>query len=164
MPQLDVSTYSSQIFWLIVSFAMLFAVVRGLASPRLSRVLGERAARTGGDIAAAEAARADAAAREKALAERLAAAHEASRAELARAVATGAAKTSASLADLGKRLGMKLHEAEGALAGARASAERELEGAARELTAELVHRFTDATPPPERLDRALGAVGGGVRS
>ncbi|WP_010300292.1 F0F1 ATP synthase subunit B' [Candidatus Odyssella thessalonicensis] len=44
MPQLDVSTFPSQIFWLVVCFALLcFAMVAFLV-PRLSQVMANRAA------------------------------------------------------------------------------------------------------------------------
>ncbi|MFN3288371.1 MAG: ATPase, partial [Sphingomonadaceae bacterium] len=57
MPQLDTSTWASQIFWLLVSFLLLLLVVRTLAAPRLARITQERDRRTQGDMAAAEAAR-----------------------------------------------------------------------------------------------------------
>lgn len=156
MPQLDVHTYTSQIFWLVVSFAILFAVVRAM-HPRLARVAGERAAKSGGDITSAERARADAAARDAALAERLAKAHDHARGELARATEAARGKSTASLSDLGHRLAARAAEAEAALGSARARAEAELAETARVLTADLVHRFTDAIPAPERLDAALQA-------
>ncbi len=41
-PQLDVSTYSSQIFWLIVSFALLYTLMSRLALPRINEVIDLR--------------------------------------------------------------------------------------------------------------------------
>ena len=158
MPQLDVHTYSSQIFWLVVSFLLLFAVVRNVAHPRLKAVIGERAARTGGDLTAAEAARAAAAERDAALAERLAKAHDAARAEVARATEASRDKTSTSLKDLGARLAGHAAEAEASLAARRDAAETELASTARDLTAELVRRLTSITPAAERIDAALAAA------
>lgn len=158
MPQLDVHTYSSQIFWLVISFLLLFVVVRSLAHPRLKAVVSERAARTGGDLEAAEAARAAAAERDAALAERLAKAHDAARAEIARATEESRERTSASLKDLGVRLAARAAEAEASLVARRAAAETELSATARDLTGELVRRLTSASPGAERIDAALAAA------
>ncbi|MBV0899953.1 MAG: hypothetical protein KTV77_04365 [Wolbachia endosymbiont of Fragariocoptes setiger] len=40
MPQLDLSTFSSQIFWLLVYFFLLFYVVKYLFLPRLEETIG----------------------------------------------------------------------------------------------------------------------------
>lgn len=158
LPQLDVSTYSSQIFWLIVSFALLYLVVRSLASPRLRAVAGNRARRIGGDIEAAEQARAVATERDAEQTARLAAAHEAARAEMARAAEAASAKSSAELAALNTRLMAETSAAETALAARRAAAAAELEAAARELAGDLVERFTAHRPLPGRLATALREV------
>jgi F-type H+-transporting ATPase subunit b len=42
MPQLDVSTYPAQLFWLFLSFSFFFCVVRWAVVPRLAATLKER--------------------------------------------------------------------------------------------------------------------------
>ena len=42
LPQLDMSTFPSQLFWLVVSFAILYLVMVRLALPGISNVLAER--------------------------------------------------------------------------------------------------------------------------
>ena len=42
MPQLDTSTYISQIFWLFVCFLMLWSVSVGFILPKFQRILAER--------------------------------------------------------------------------------------------------------------------------
>ncbi len=42
MPQLDISTYTSQIFWLIIIFSIMFGVFLGVFLPRLSRIFQKR--------------------------------------------------------------------------------------------------------------------------
>ena len=54
MPQLDVQTYASQIFWLIVSFIVLYFLVAKVAMPRISEVLEERQERIEDDLDKAE--------------------------------------------------------------------------------------------------------------
>ena len=54
LPQLDIATYSSQIFWLIVSFVLLYFLVAKLAMPRIAEVLEERQERIADDLDKAE--------------------------------------------------------------------------------------------------------------
>ena len=42
MPQLDVSTYPSQIFWLLTCFLLLFLGVRYLVTPKIQSILDTR--------------------------------------------------------------------------------------------------------------------------
>ena len=54
LPQLDLTTYSSQVFWLIVSFVVLYFLVAKLAMPRIAEVLEERQERIEDDLDKAE--------------------------------------------------------------------------------------------------------------
>ncbi|MEL6521519.1 MAG: F0F1 ATP synthase subunit B' [Pseudomonadota bacterium] len=54
MPQLDFSTYSNQIFWLIVSLGAIYYILSRIALPRIAAVLAERNGTITNDIAAAE--------------------------------------------------------------------------------------------------------------
>jgi len=54
LPQLDVQTYASQIFWLLVSFVILYFLVAKVAMPRISEVLEERQERIEDDLDKAE--------------------------------------------------------------------------------------------------------------
>ena len=54
MPQLDFSTFSNQIFWLIVTLVVIYWVLSRVALPRISAVLAERSGTITNDIAAAE--------------------------------------------------------------------------------------------------------------
>ena len=42
MPQLEISTFPSQIFWLIVSFFILYLCISRIIIPKISKVLRER--------------------------------------------------------------------------------------------------------------------------
>ena len=42
MPQLEFSTFSSQIFWLIISFALMLIMMRFLIVPRISSIIDQR--------------------------------------------------------------------------------------------------------------------------
>lgn len=54
MPQLDVTTFSNQIFWLVVSIVVLYFVMSRVALPRIAAILADRRGTITSDIAAAE--------------------------------------------------------------------------------------------------------------
>jgi F-type H+-transporting ATPase subunit b len=54
MPQLDPATFASQVFWLVVSFAVLALILWRIALPRISSTLESRQQRIDTDIARAE--------------------------------------------------------------------------------------------------------------
>ena len=50
LPQLDVTTFASQVFWLAISFAVLYFVISRIAAPKISGVIADRAGRIKGDL------------------------------------------------------------------------------------------------------------------
>jgi F-type H+-transporting ATPase subunit b len=54
MPQLDVTTFSNQIFWLVVAMVVLYLIMSRVALPRVASVLADRRGAITADIAAAE--------------------------------------------------------------------------------------------------------------
>lgn len=54
MPQLDFSTYSSQLIWLVITFVILYVLMARLALPRIATALGNRQTRLEGDLTRAE--------------------------------------------------------------------------------------------------------------
>ena len=85
LPQLDLSTYSSQAIWLVITFVALYFLMNNLALPRIGEVLEERQNRIDDNLAKAEdlkaQANAAASAYEKSLAKARAEASDAIRAE-----------------------------------------------------------------------------------
>ncbi|MES2291695.1 MAG: F0F1 ATP synthase subunit B' [Pseudomonadota bacterium] len=59
-PPFDTTTFPSQLFWLVVTFAFLFVVMWRVAGPRINGVITSRRGVIHADIAAAEKARTDA--------------------------------------------------------------------------------------------------------
>ena len=54
LPQLDLATYPSQVFWLVISFVVLYFLVAKLAMPRIAEVSEERQERIEDDLDKAE--------------------------------------------------------------------------------------------------------------
>ncbi|HKF70930.1 MAG TPA: F0F1 ATP synthase subunit B' [Stellaceae bacterium] len=60
MPQLDLSTFPSQIFWLAVIFVLLYLLMARVALPRVSAMIDARKARIDGDLERAAQMKAEA--------------------------------------------------------------------------------------------------------
>jgi F-type H+-transporting ATPase subunit b len=71
MPQLDPSTFSNQIFWLLVTLVVIYVVLSRVALPRIGGALAERKGAITNDLAAAEELKQKAVAAEKAYDEAL---------------------------------------------------------------------------------------------
>jgi len=57
MPQLDPSSFGSQLFWLAICFVTLYVVMAVVVLPRITKTLAARADQMEGDLAQAEALR-----------------------------------------------------------------------------------------------------------
>ena len=55
MPQLDVSTYASQLFWLVLTFVPLYLIIVRVALPRIGEVLEARQDKIDDDLKKAAA-------------------------------------------------------------------------------------------------------------
>ncbi len=142
LPQLDPALFPEQIFWLVVSFAVLYLLMSRVALPRVAATQGNRkkviAAQIESARAANEAAKASQASVEKGLAEARAKAHEGVSVQLAKV----AEEANERRATQEKELMRKLHRAEADIATARASALEQIrsdaEGFANEVIAKIL--------------------------
>ena len=132
LPQLDVSTWPSQLFWLVVLFTAGYILMAKAVTPRISKVLEERRAKLDEDLGKARSASEDAA--------RIRAEYEAdlenartAAAETAKEAAAEAAKQAeASDSKIAKKLTEKVAKAEAKLAAARSEAMANLNNVAAE--------------------------------
>ncbi|WP_295049934.1 F0F1 ATP synthase subunit B' [uncultured Paracoccus sp.] len=141
LPQLDVTTFGNQIFWLLVSLVVLYWVVAKIALPRIGAVLSDRQGAISGDLMAAEEFKLKAkeaeAAYDKALAD--------ARAEANKIVAANRAEIQkdldAAIAHADAEIAARTAESEQRIRQIRDSAETDAREVAREVTAELVRSF-----------------------
>ena len=143
MPQIAqlAETYSSQIFWLLVFFGLVFFVVgRGMV-PRVMATVGDRDKQIADDLAAAQAARDRADDEEEAWQARENANREKAQALVAAAKSEAASKSEKKIAAAQKRLDTKLAEAETRIAASRDSALAEIEGVAAEAAQDITMRL-----------------------
>jgi F-type H+-transporting ATPase subunit b len=142
MPQLDVSTFSPQLFWLAISFILLYVLMARVVLPRVAKVLGQREERIGGNLERAEKLKAEAdavlAAYQKAMADARAQAQLA----LAAASAEIATTTAAREAEFAKKLADQTTAAEGRIKASKTQALGEVRNIAGEIAAAMTTKLT----------------------
>lgn len=143
MPQIAqlATTYSSQIFWVLVFFGLVFFVIgRGMV-PKVVENVSRRDDQIAGDLAAAQAARNQADSQEEAWRQRENENRAQAQSIIAKAKADAAAASEKKLAAAQKRLDKKLGEAEDRIAAARSDAMGEVEAVAAEAAQDIVQRL-----------------------
>jgi F-type H+-transporting ATPase subunit b len=160
MPQLNPSSYPSQIFWLAVFFAAVFVFLRFVGLPRVMGIIEERGKRIGGDIAAAEALRSQAVEAEKTYEGTMAEAHGKARQLLAetheRNVATLAEQTRAAAASFDA----KVDEAVKRIDAARVEALHGIREMARGLASDITVKLSGHAPAADSVARAVDMAAG----
>lgn len=138
MPQLDISTFPNQIFWLVVTLVVIYLVLSRVALPRIAAVLAERSGTITNDIAAAEELKLRAEEAEAAYVKALADARSAAQKIAAEARSEIQAELDAELARADEEIAAKTAESEKAIGEIRAGAAESVRAVARETAAALV--------------------------
>jgi F-type H+-transporting ATPase subunit b len=154
LPQLDVTTFANQIFWLIITMLVLYWVVAKIALPRIGAVLSDRQGAVTGDLMAAEEFKLKAkeaeAAYDKALAD--------ARAEAGKIVAANRAEIQkeldAAIAHADAEISARAAESEKRIREIRDSADTDAREVARDVAAELVRSF-GGTVDQAAVDQAV---------
>ena len=143
LPQLDISTWPSQLFWLVVLFAAGYIIMARLVTPRIGAVLEERRATLDDDLGKARAASEDAAQTRAEYEADLDAARSAAAETAKTAAAEAAKKAEASDAKIAKKLADKVAKAEAKLGTARSDAMGNLNDVAAEAAMVAVAQLAD---------------------
>ncbi|MGB7034309.1 MAG: F0F1 ATP synthase subunit B' [Xanthobacteraceae bacterium] len=155
-PPFETQHYPSQLFWLTISFVLLYVLMAKIALPRIGAILSERSRLIGDDLAAAERLKEQSnaahAAYEKALAD-------------ARGRAQGIASSTRQqqareAEDMHKRLEAQLHErlaaAEQSIAQTRGTAMGHVHAIAADAAAAIVERLIGQAPVASDVAAAVG--------
>jgi F-type H+-transporting ATPase subunit b len=138
MPQLDVTTWPNQIFWLLVTLVAIYLLLTRVALPRISAVLADRKGAITNDLAAAEELKQKALKAEKAYNDALAQA----RTEAARIAAEARAEIQkdldTALAKADATISAKAAESEARISEIRAGALEAVTEVAKDTAKELI--------------------------
>lgn len=157
MPQFVPAYWFPQIFWLGVTFAVLYFLVVRPTLPKVGRVIDEREGRVAGDLDAAESAKGEADAIRTRYDAGLDEARRTAQAEVGAARDTAARAAEARLKELAARLDGDAAAATARLEAKRNEARAGLAATAAELTSEAVARLIGVTPAAAEVEAALAA-------
>lgn len=158
-PPFKTETFPAQIFWLAVTFAVLFVVMWRVAVPKIGGAIGDRKKRIADDLAAAEAHRQSAekasADYDTALASARARAHAV--AEENRQRIHGEIEGAKAQADVEAHDAMS--KAEARISALRTEAKGHVANAARDAAVAIVARLTGETVSADEASAAVSAAG-----
>ena len=158
MPQLDPSTFAPQLFWLLITFGVLYLVMWKVALPRIANLLQERQERIDGDLERAQKLRDDAEAvleaYEKTIAEGRARAQDV----LREAMAAMAKDSDDQHAALTGRLATQTAEAEARINDARDRALEDIRSVAAQTAQAAAGRLIGADVADDEAERAVAAA------
>jgi F-type H+-transporting ATPase subunit b len=159
MPQLDLSTFPSQIFWLAVIFLLLYLLMARVALPRVAAMIDARKARIEGDLERATQMKAEAEAVMAAYERSLADARAQAQATLKAAMDRFAAEAAERQRKATEVLAAETSAAEKRIAAAKAEALNGLRAVAidvaRTATRKLVGVAVDEGSAAAAVDRVL---------
>jgi F-type H+-transporting ATPase subunit b len=160
MPQLDVNAWPPQLFWLAVTFLVLYFIISKIVIPRTGGVIEGRKNQIDSDLASAQRFKADTdkavAEYEKALAEARDKAHGIAR--TARDALT--AEVDKERSKLDGELGEKIAQAEKAIQATRTKALASVADVATEIAADIVSRLTGTSVTKADAAKAVAKAQG----
>ena len=158
MPQFDPTTFSPQIVWLIISFAILYWFMARIALPRISDVLDTRQERISGDLERAEELKSQAQsladAHDQAIAKARAQAQEVVR-EARERMGEEATRRQA---EVSERLGSQIAEAEARILRGKEEALSNLWVVVAEVAQSAAERLVGEAPSDELVGGAVDAA------
>lgn len=151
MPQLDTTTFSSQLFWLGISFVVLYCILAYFLVPKISGVLENRETIREKNINTASSYREEAEGLlveyEKLLAETRKEAHE----KYQSVVTMTAHEMGEKKKDMLDKLQERLHIAEQDLYRARMEASQDIHSVAQEIAGDILQKLTGQTYSSDQL-------------
>ncbi len=158
MPQLNFHDFAPQLFWLAVTFILLYVLMKNVALPRIGEVVGAREQRITNDLDRAAALKAEAETAMQAY-EKTQIEARAKGADLVRQAETAVAReTTARQGQLAAELGEKLKGAEQRIAAAKASAMGNLASVSTEVARAAVERLIGESVPQAEVERVTAAI------
>ena len=160
MPQIDqiATIYASQLFWLVVVFALIYFGIGRAMLPKIQGAVDSREARIARDIADAESARAEAARADEAYQAMLTRSRADAQAAAAKAQAEATHATEARVKAADAVSHQHIQEAEQALQTRAAQAAGEIDAAAAELVQEIVSKVAGFSVDRDAAAQAVRAA------
>ena len=159
LPQMDVSTYASQIFWLLIAFGLLYLLLSRVFLPRLGAVLEERRDRIADDLDMAATLRSEADDAGRAMEAAMADARARAHAIMARHREQLTAEIDAEAGQAEAALEARLDEAEATIAKRKDEALARVREVATDTAGALVQKLIGVQPSEAEAAGAVDAAG-----
>jgi F-type H+-transporting ATPase subunit b len=157
----QIDTFPSQIFWLVVTFALLYFAAAFWLIPAARKAIANRENTIAKDVAEAAALSAKADASVKAFEARIAEAKARARDTAAKARSEAAAKIAAETAKVEADLAAKLAKAEANIAGVRSKAMANVSNVAETAAAAIAEKLAGVKAAPDAVKKAVADAMGG---
>ena len=160
LPQLEIATYPSQLFWLLITFVVLYVLLSKIALPRVAEVLESRQERVDNDLTKAHQLREESDAVRSAYEQSLAESHAAAQAKVAATQNDINERVAAAEAEAAAKAAAELRAAEERIAGAAATALDNIRDVAVDVSAQAVNKLiginVDTAVVSQAVDQAIG--------
>jgi F-type H+-transporting ATPase subunit b len=158
MPQFDFSTVPSQVFWLVIAFALMYVLVGRLAFPKIERVVEARAEKIGRDLAEADELRKQADQALQSYRAALKSAHDQSVAATNQATQAAQEEAAKRLKEEDARIAARIDQAVAEIDRKRAEAVTHLKEIATDVTADLVEKLVGQRPDTGAVNAKVDAA------
>ena len=158
LPQLDLTTWPTQLFWLVVTFVVMYALMSTLVTPRIRTVLENRQQRISNDLQRAREADTQVNEMQADYEASLAAARSEAAEKARDAVNQAKATADKAEAAMTTKLNRKLKTAESKLAKMREDAMLNIDQVTAEITAQTVSHLTGMKPTKAAVSKSLKAT------
>lgn len=158
MPQLDPTSFPSQLFWLVMSFVVLYILLAWLLLPRVQSVLLTRKQTMQNDVDQAEEFKSQAARAESRYEKDLAQARAMSQEMLAQAHAQASAQSAKRRAEMDAMVESRLMEANEAIRNAKQGIAAKLTPMAGDLASLIVETLVHEKPDSRDIGNAISEV------
>ena len=142
LPQLDITTWPSQLFWLVVTFVIGYILISSLVAPSISSVLENRSTKISNDLETAKKAQDNAKEVYTSYEESLSEARSQAAIAAAKALEEAKAETASRVAAINKKLAASAKKAEARLSEMRDEALSSLEDLATETSQKIIAELT----------------------
>jgi F-type H+-transporting ATPase subunit b len=155
MPQLDITTFSSQVFWLLITFTAMFLVMWRISVPKISDALEARQKKIDDNLARAEELRAEAELSLAVYEESLTKAHSNAQNIVFEANASLLKETQRRETELAETMKAQIAESEAKIDAAVNEAFTKIAGIAEEVAVSAIKRLTGDEPDAKDTHAAV---------
>ena len=163
LPQLDPSSFASQLFWLLIHFVILYVVMAKLVLPSLARRMEMRQSKLAADLNDAEQKQQEASAAKVANEQSLAKARAEAQKLRDSTLATAMAEQAKAEQALAAELSVKLRAADDRIAEARTAMQGRMRDVASEIAADMLVKVAKLSADKATLDGAVAKAAGSVQ-